>query len=207
MPYRPKNKKKLRFAKVLREREVEKTREDITQVIEESEEEESEEVDLFDKEGGFFYDYMDEEIDESVYLLGKGYLEQEQTLMMFGPAGVGKSTAALQMSCCFAVGREAFNMEPLEPRRILIIQAEDTENDMRRMCKLGRRLNFTVEEMERLKHNLYIKRLNGPVLEEFFKYVEIYVQQWKPDLLIINPYSSYVLDVYDTKQNARFLRH
>jgi len=164
-------------------------------------------LDLYSGEGGNFYKDMLEEVDESDYLLGKGWIERGHGVFVYAPSGVGKSVLSLQASALWCCGREAFDIEPIKPLRILIIQAEDTKNDLRRMAKLGCRLGFSEKEREQLKTNIYIRRLSGPTGRKFFQCLERYIQLFKPDLVIINPYTSYLgASVYDTPANTLFLR-
>jgi hypothetical protein len=69
----------------------------------------------------------EEDIDPSQTLLGNRWLEREQSLIVVGPSGVGKSVWVIQLSFLVAAGLSPFEISNQAPRKILIIQAEDKQ--------------------------------------------------------------------------------
>ncbi len=66
-------------------------------------------------------------------LLKFRFLCRGGALLIVGPAGVGKSTLAMQAALCWAIERDFFGIVPARPLRSLMIQSENDEGDLAEM--------------------------------------------------------------------------
>jgi replicative DNA helicase len=64
-----------------------------------------------------------------------GLLERGDRLMLTGVEGGGKSTLMRQLAVCIAAGIHPFTHLPVEPRRVMIIDAQDSEKQIRRKIR------------------------------------------------------------------------
>jgi len=136
-------------------------------------------------------------------LLGDGFLERGSACLLAGPSGIGKSSIALQSGCCWSCGAEAFNLSPPRPLRIVMIQNEDSHNDLVRMSEVLRHLNVDPDLIEK---NFWIENVRGKIGFEAVAVMGELIQQWKADLLLINPISAYHEgDISQNKDNVKFL--
>lgn len=78
-----------------------------------------------------FMDFTSPPADDETILLGRfRYICRGGSLIIVAPSSVGKSSAALHMSTCWALGRDWLGIPCKRPLRSLIIQAEDDEGDI-----------------------------------------------------------------------------
>ena len=66
-------------------------------------------------------------------LFANGYLRKGGTVTLIAPSGVGKSSLSIQASILWAMGSAAFGIKPRRPLKIIIIQAEDDDEDIAHM--------------------------------------------------------------------------
>lgn len=71
--------------------------------------------------------FIDNEPKPQEFIL-KGCLPARITGAIFATGGVGKTTLALQLSCCLAVGKPFGPFEPMKPTKVLFIGGEDAED-------------------------------------------------------------------------------
>ncbi len=136
-------------------------------------------------------------------LLGDGFLERGSACLLAGPSGIGKSSIALQSGCCWSCGVEAFNLSPPRPLRIVMIQNEDSHNDLVRMSEVSRHLNVDPGLIEK---NFWIETVRGKIGFEAVEIMRELIQWWNADLLLINPISAYHEgDISQNKDNVKFL--
>jgi RecA-family ATPase len=64
-------------------------------------------------------------------LLGNRFLERGQGLILYGPAGCGKSVAALQAVAEWAAGLDGLHIKPTGPLKTVLLQTEDSINEHR----------------------------------------------------------------------------
>ena len=96
---------------------------------------------------------------EANNLLGNGFLRREQTGLISGPTGIGKSVFLSQAAVCWAVGRPYFGIRPQNALRILIVQSENDDEDMAEMrdgILVG--LNLTPVELQLASSNIHLMR-------------------------------------------------
>jgi hypothetical protein len=143
-------------------------------------------------------------------LLKYRYLCRGGGLLLVGPTGIGKSSLSLQLMVSWALGREAFGIQPSKPLKSLLIQAENDDGDLAEMrdgVKLGLRLRE--EEGQQACANIIVCREDSLMSEEFFtKRVIPLLEQHRPDLLWIDPALAYLGgETNSQKDVGRFLRN
>jgi hypothetical protein len=147
--------------------------------------------------------YLKAGIRQEDILLGDGFLERGSACLLAGPSGIGKSSIALQSGCCWSCGVEAFNLSPPRPLRIVMIQNEDSHNDLVRMSEMLHHLNLDRLLIEK---NFWIETLRGKIGPSAVRIMTDLTQWWKADLLLINPISAYHDgDISQNKDNIKFL--
>lgn len=120
-------------------------------------------------------------------LLGNRLLERGQGLLIYGPAGCGKSVAALQAAAGWAAGEPAFEIRPSKALRIVMLQTEDSLNDTRESLAgiLG---GFTDEQRALIKSNLIVlPPLSAAQDSGLMNLLQAVADKHKPDLVVINP--------------------
>jgi len=148
-----------------------------------------------------------QEIDKSKYLLGDGWLERGQGGILFSGSGIGKSVIVVQAGILWSVGKPAFETQPNGSLRVLIIQAEDGHNDQILMARMIHHLGLSDEEKQFVGENCRIVTCNDRVDDSFFELLEFKIKEFKPDIVIINPFHSYMSgDVKEEKDVKCWLR-
>src|SRR5262249_5938342 len=97
--------------------------------------------------------YLKRGICEDDILLGNGFLERGSACLLVGLSGIRKSSIANQQGCCWACGVDAFDFRPPRPLRIVMIQNEDSQNDLVRMSEVARHLNLTQAQIDLIDQN------------------------------------------------------
>ncbi|MFZ3376215.1 MAG: BT4734/BF3469 family protein [Chthoniobacterales bacterium] len=147
--------------------------------------------------------------DDPNTLLGNRFLCRGGGLTFIGSAGIGKSTAVIQMAISWSVGRACFAITPARPLKILYIQAENDEGDL---CEMRdgvlEHLELSDEERETLKDNFVCVFESSRTGEELIGAIGLLLQQHSPDLLVLDPALSYIGgDVNQQEIVGRFLRN
>ncbi len=152
------------------------------------------------------------EIDEGLTLLGDRFLCTGGGMVFIGPSGVGKSSASMQQDVCFALGREAFGIQPKRPLKILTVQAENDDGDLKEMINgvlkgvegLG---ELSEEERTLLNTNCRIVTINDKSGDAFLRELDGLLELHKPDIVRIDPLMAYLGgDPTDTELLSTFLR-
>jgi hypothetical protein len=136
-------------------------------------------------------------------LLGDGFLERASAVLLAGPSGIGKSSIAMQVGCCWSCGVLAFDFEPPRPLRIVMMQHEDSRNDLVRqsasLCSLG-------VNQELVHQNFWIETVRGKIGNEAISIMRDLVNWHRADILMLNPLSAYHDgDISQNKDNIEFL--
>lgn len=145
---------------------------------------------------------------EANNLLGNGFLRREQTGLINGPTGIGKSVFLSQAAVCWAVGRPYFGIRPQHALRILIVQSENDDEDMAEMRDgILAGLDLTPTELQLAKANIRLMRCFSAGAE-FLLEITPDVIAFKPDILLVDPLFAYVgVDIAkDQPGLTRFLR-
>jgi RecA-family ATPase len=145
-------------------------------------------------------------LDHSQNLLGNRWLEKGHGAFVFGPSGVGKSVVVIQASSLWGANMSAFDIRPARALRIIILQHEDSRNDVIEMAQLINHLELTHEQAMLLKRNVWIANLVGRTGDRFISALKSYISEFPPDLIIINPYSAYIGEGFqDDDKQKEFL--
>lgn len=156
--------------------------------------------------GKSIYGFSRSKIDESNTLLGNRFLCRGGGIILVAPSGMGKSTCTMQASILWSCGRSAFDISPYKALRILIIQSEDDDGDCTEMSEMIDHLDLSEAEKQLVDANTVVIRCNDLTSTKFIEALRACLSESKFDLVIINPYSSYLGgDVIDAGANIQFL--
>ena len=147
--------------------------------------------------------YFKKAIEQSDILIGNGFLERDSAILIVGSSGIGKSSIGMQMGCCWSCGASAFDLDVTRELRIVMMQHEDSVNDLIRMSQV---LHWCGLDPEKVKENFWIETVRGKIGPDAVGLMRELVQWWKADLLLLNPLSAYHDgDISRNEDNIRFL--
>jgi hypothetical protein len=136
-------------------------------------------------------------------LLGDGFLERASAVLLAGPSGIGKSSIAMQVGCCWSCGAIAFDFKPPRALRIVMMQHEDSRNDLVRQSES---LRFLGLDKELIHQNFWIETVRGKIGPEAIIIMRDLVKWHRADILMLNPLSAYHDgDISHNKDNIEFL--
>ena len=144
-------------------------------------------------------------------LLDLRYLCRGGGMLIVAPSGQGKSTLSIQLAILWSCGREAFGITCNRTMRILIIQAEDDQGDCTEMSEMLFQFGLDPDELQMVEDNTELIRCNDLTNSQFAEALETKLKECrnahaKIDLVIINPYSTYLgEDVQNSRANIHFL--
>jgi len=146
--------------------------------------------------------------DDKSVLLGNRFLNRGDGGILVGSSGMGKSSAAIQMSVSWALGLPFQGIKSNGAMRILIIQSEDSDGDIAEvMLSMRHMLKLTPEQIEQVDTNIRIvcDRVNRG--RAFIASLKAHIAEHKPDIVIINPLQAFIDgDVTDSRDLGQFLR-
>jgi hypothetical protein len=158
--------------------------------------------------GASLLNLSEREIDENNTLLGDRFLCRGGGVFLVGPSGIGKSTLSIQLAAELGCGRPAFGIAPARGLRVLIIQAEDDEGDVIEMSRVVNHLALKENEKTLIDKNTFVVHVNDRCGVDFIDTLDQLLEQWPADIVIINPYESYLGDdIQDRRANTLFLRN
>lgn len=143
-------------------------------------------------------------------LLRHRYLCRGGGLLMVGPTGIGKSSLSMQFMMLWALGREAFGIQPAMPLKSLLIQAENDDGDLAEMRDgVCRGLKLSDEDAQVAFNNIIVSREDALMAEAFFQQRVIpLVEHHQPHLLWIDPVLAYLGgEANSQKDVGRFVRN
>lgn len=141
-------------------------------------------------------------------LLGNRWLCRGGGAFAVAPSGQGKSVFANQAAIEWSCGRTSFGIKPARALRVLIIQAEDDEDDITEMAQVVYHLKLSPKEQELVNQSAHIEFLNDAIGDSFLTVLDGFLGQFAADLVLINPYTSYLGgDTKDEARNTLFLRN
>ena len=159
-------------------------------------------------QGQLLAKYVGKPINHEDTLLGDRYLCRGGGMFVVAPSGIGKSVFSIQCAINWAIGRRAFGIKPAKALRILIIQAEDDEGDVIEMSNIALKLNLKAEETALFEQSVWIEHVNDLTGQGLANALDGFLEQWPADLVIINPYTSYLgADAKDDGHANMFLRN
>jgi hypothetical protein len=166
----------------------------------------------YELRGGSPVDQLERGLCPEDILIGNGWLERGCAFWLVAQSGVGKSQAILQICTCWACGKggaNAFFLDPYDGRalRIVIIQNEDSRNDLYRQSCILKALGLTENEYELVRHNLWIETVRGKLGSEAINTIKKVLDlRGGCDILVLNPLSAYVKgDLTRTEHAVEFL--
>ena len=148
-------------------------------------------------------DYLNRGIRAEDILLGNGFLERASAVLLAGPSGIGKSSIAMQAGCCWSCGTPAFDLEPPKAWRIVMMQNEDSANDLVRQSES---LRFLGLNQKLIQENFWIETVRGKIGPSAIKVMRDLIKWHHADILLLNPLSAYHDgDISQNKDNIKFL--
>jgi hypothetical protein len=137
-------------------------------------------------------------------LLENRALERGQGVILFGPAGCGKSVAGFQMCACWSAGIAGIHIAPPRPLRIVILQTEDSQNDLREYCDgIFSQECFTAERIALVKQNLLVMPpVPGGSPEDLRRLLIDVADRFRPDLISLNPLLAFCAADYTRELGA-----
>ena len=141
-------------------------------------------------------------------LLGDSYLCRGDGLVLTSTSGMGKSSMALQMATCFALGRDFQGLKCNGPLRSLVIQAEDSRGDIGKVRRsIFHAMALSEADRAKVGANLLIVSKKGLRGQSFLEELRRLVAKHKPDLVWVNPLQAFIDgDITDNQQLSQFLR-
>ena len=113
----------------------------------------------------------------------------------------------VQMAIGYSLGKPTVHIVPSRELKVLYVQAEDYDDDLTEMAQIVNHLKLTPEERNKVNQNTRFEIVNDVVGKKFLRVLEGFIEEWKPDLVIINPYQSYLgKSMTDDEANTLFLR-
>ncbi|MEZ0274419.1 MAG: AAA family ATPase [Roseimicrobium sp.] len=151
---------------------------------------------------------LNHESDPEENLLGNGWLRRGGAAIFVGPSGVGKSSASMQQDMCWALGREAFGIEPARPLRILTIQSENDMDDLHEMTEgVLAHMGITPEERQQLNERTRYLSWTAARGDIFLAKLRTAIRLFKPDLVRVDPLQGFAgCQIEDSQQIGNFLR-
>jgi len=129
------------------------------------------------------------------------YLCRRSALLFISNTGQGKSTLIYQGAYSWAMGKEAFGLEPARPLTVLVVQAENDQQDLAEMVQGGQKglVSQMISEQDLLearKRVLFFTE-NSAVGPAFMARLRNILQKLtkegvKVDLLVVDPVLSYL---------------
>jgi len=126
--------------------------------------------------------------DPRSWLAGRGFLERRKTTLLTSSTSAGKSTMVAQIAMGLATGlplwgRIQVNGSP----RVMVVQAEDGMDTLQRdVLSVARHVPAGKDIESRLQIHEY-----HATADEFFEEIQYPLGDYKPDVLIVNPFLSY----------------
>jgi hypothetical protein len=117
----------------------------------------------------------------------------------------------MQCGCCWCCGAAAFDFAPPRPLRIVMVQNEDSRNDLVRMSRVLHHLGLnlpdkTADPLELIRQNFWIEPLRGKIGSEAVRIMRDLVRWHRAGPLLINPISAYHDgNISANEDNIRFL--
>lgn len=147
--------------------------------------------------------YLQTGISYSDILVGNGFLERGSGILIAGPSGIGKSSIAMQTGCYWACGQSAFDLLASGSLRIVMMQHEDSRNDLFRMSELVR---WSGLRSDVIQQNFWIETVRGAIGMRAIAIMRDLVKWHRADVLILNPLTAYHDgNISENRDNVKFL--
>jgi hypothetical protein len=152
-------------------------------------------------------DFLDIGIDPETNLLGNRWLTREGSLFIVAPSGHGKSSFCIQCMVHWAIGRAAFGFKPSRPLRILLLESEDDDAELKSFAQVLRTMKLSESNWELLHANTRIEFRRDLTGNRFFDAADQFLTQFPCDIFMVNPLTGFCTDqLTDEAKMADFLR-
>ena len=154
-------------------------------------------------------DYKEPGKDDPTELLKHRYLCERGSLLINGPAGMGKSSLLVQAAACWSNFLPIFGIQPRKPLKTVIIQAENDDGDIAQMRDgICTGLKFNREQRQIFFENVLVYPSWGLTGRAFcMEVVRPLLDLHDPNLFGIDPALSFIGgDVKEQKVVGQFLR-
>ena len=143
--------------------------------------------------------------DDYQNLLNNWAFERQAIIGLVAGTGIGKSVMTMQLATHFACGKETLRFTPHRKYKTLVIQNEDSDNDIS-MMRDGAIQHLTASEIEAVYSNLEFIRLRGYEGSRFLDALDTYCSKFKPDIVFVNPLLKYLgFDPNNPEKSTAFL--
>ncbi len=142
------------------------------------------------------WDELHRPVDHSNTLLGDRFLERGAGMILFGPAGLGKSVANLQLCVELSAGLAAFHIVAPRPLKIVLLQTEDSLDDTREaLAGILDSTVFTPQHRALVHENLILlPPVAGGPPQRLALLLDGAAEKHKPDIISVNPLLAFVPD-------------
>ncbi len=147
--------------------------------------------------------------DDPTELIRHRFLCRGGTALLVGPTGAGKSSLAMQIALCFAIGRPCLGLEPARPLSVLIVQAENDEGDLSEMRDgVLAGLELPEDEALRAQERVHVATVDDKTGPVFAAILGALCEEYQPDLVFMDPAFAYLGgDAMAQKEVSPFLRN
>jgi hypothetical protein len=130
-------------------------------------------------------------VDPTKYVMGtSGFMRKGAGTLLIGSYSMGKSVFVMQLAASLACGMDFLGiMKVPKPRNVLILQAENDEDVMKRDLE-GIVKNLKMDE-SLVNKNLKMVHVYGTSDIRFVSYLEKMMMEYKPEVTMIDPYQSF----------------
>lgn len=150
-------------------------------------------------------DLMTKPHNDNQCLLNAWAFERQAILAIVAPTGAGKSVLTMQLATHFACGKETIGFAPHQAYKVLVLQNEDSDNDIAIM-RDGCMSLLSEAEKDKAYENLTFVRLRGVYGKTFISALEAYLEKFTPDIVFVNPLLKYYGgDPLNAKEVSSFL--
>jgi hypothetical protein len=130
-------------------------------------------------------------LNPKTYIAGKGFLKEGGGCLLIGSTGMGKSVLAEQIGISVAAGKNILGKITVpRPRKVLYVQSENAIDILHKdIPSIVKHIKANEKLVEK---NFDVRYMFGLTNEEFGAYIEEDVKRFKPKLLIVDYYESFV---------------
>lgn len=123
------------------------------------------------------------------------FLGKSGSWIIAGPSGIGKSTFTTGFLLCASCGAPWHGITFRHPMRVLVVQAENDEGDLKEMLEGAyKAAGLSRERLVTTTENLFWKRMSTLTGDEFVRWLEMAIVEARADLVHIDPILAYVGD-------------
>lgn len=138
---------------------------------------------------------------------GRAIMERGNAYLFVGGTGAGKTTFITHLLANMTLGKEFLGFDPKRPRKVLVLQNENSSGDLARMSD-GFIQGLSESEKSTLITNFQFDDGYKPRAPEFFNVMRQGMEDTKPDIVYIDSALHYTSgDNNSTEAVGDFLRH